>query len=69
MTTREMALVVVCFLPCGRRTFIALGATIVLVIIKNMSSKKIMSVIDDILKVGVILVLLFNINPFLLMSN
>ena len=48
-----------CF-PCGSNTLIALGDTMVEVIMKNISNKNMMSVMDAILKLGDILFLLFN---------
>ena len=66
MTTRAVAFTVVCFFPCGRSTLMALGETIVLVIIKKMSRRNIMSVIDAMLNVGLTFVLRLNIGslPF-----
>lgn len=54
-----MGLAEVCSEPCGRSTLMAFGDTMVEVIIKNISSKKIKSVIDDMLKLGDIFCLLF----------
>ena len=50
----------VCCLPCGSNTLMALGDTIVEVIIKNINNKNMMSVIDAILKLGDIFCLLFS---------
>ena len=50
----------VCCFPCGSSTLIALGDTMVDVIIKKISSRKIRSVMDAILKLGDILALRFN---------
>ena len=60
MITRVSGFADVCCLPCGSNTLIALGETMVEVIIKNISNKNMMSVIDAILKLGDILFLLFN---------
>jgi hypothetical protein len=60
MTTRVSGLADVCCFPCGRSTFIAFGDTTVDVIIKNISSRKMTSVIDAMLKLGDILALLFS---------
>ena len=54
-----MGLAEVCSEPCGRSTLMAFGDTMVEVIIKNISSKKIKSAIDDMLKLGDIVCLLF----------
>ena len=51
----------VCFEPCGNNTFIAFGVTIVEVIIKNMSNRNIISVIDDIENASIVLVFLLSI--------
>ncbi|MEI3074357.1 MAG: hypothetical protein V8T40_08885 [Phocaeicola vulgatus] len=50
----------VCCLPCGSNTLMALGDTMVEVIMKNISNRNMMSVIDAILKLGDILCLLFS---------
>jgi hypothetical protein len=50
----------VCCFPCGNNTLIALGDTMVDVIIKKISSRKIRSVMDAMLKLGDILTLRFN---------
>ena len=50
----------VCCFHCGNNTLIALGDTMVDVIIKKISSRKIRSVMDAILKLGDILALRFN---------
>lgn len=60
MITRVNGLAEVCCFPCGSNTFMALGDTMVEVIIKNISNKNMMSVIDAILKFGDIFCLLFN---------
>ena len=60
MITRVNGLADVCCLPCGSNTLMALGETIVDVIMKNISNKNMMSVMDAILKLGDILFLLFN---------
>ena len=60
MITRVSGFAEVCCLPCGSNTLIALGETMVEVIIKNISNKNMMSVMDAILKLGDILFLLFN---------
>ena len=52
----------VCLLPCGSSTLMALGDTIVLVIMKKISSRKMMSVIDDMLKSGLVFVLRLSIS-------
>ena len=57
----------VCCFPCGSSTLIALGDTMVDVIIKKISSRKIRSVMDAILKLGDILALRFN-TPLILNS-
>ena len=60
MMTRVNGFADVCCFPCGSKTLIALGDTIVEVIIKNISNKNMISVMDAILKLGDILCLLFN---------
>jgi len=50
----------VCCLPCGNRTLMALGDTTVEVIIKNISNRKMTSVMEAMLKLGDTLFLLFN---------
>ena len=60
MITRVSGLADVCCFPCGSNTLMALGDTIVEVIIKNISNKNMISVMDAILKLGDILCLLFN---------
>ena len=50
----------VCLLPCGKSTFMALGVTIVDVIMKNINNRKIISVIEDIEKVSIVFVFLFS---------
>lgn len=47
----------------------ALGDTIVEVIIKNISNRNIKFVIDDILKLGDIFCLLFNAIPYFILSG
>jgi hypothetical protein len=59
MITRETVFAIVCLLPWGRSTLMALGETMVLVIMKNMSNRNMMSVIDAMLNVGVAFVLRF----------
>jgi hypothetical protein len=58
---RTIGFAEVCLLPCGNSTFMALGVTIVDVIIKNINNRNMMSVIDDIEKASIVLVFLFNI--------
>ena len=60
MITRAIGLAEVCSEPWGRSTLMAFGDTMVEVIIKNISSRKIRSVMDDMLKLGDIFCLLFN---------
>ena len=60
MITRVNGLADVCCYPCGSNTLMALGDTMVEVIIKNISNKNMMSVMDAILKLGDIFCLLFN---------
>ena len=60
MITRVNGFADVCCYTCGSNTLMALGDTIVEVIIKNISNKNLMSVMDAILKLGDILLLLFN---------
>ena len=50
----------VCSEPCGSNTLMALGETIVDVIMKNINNRNIRSVIDDMLNVGDIFCLLFS---------
>ncbi len=50
----------VCFCACGKVTLMALGITTVEVTIKKMSSRKMTSVIEAMLKFSDTLVLLFN---------
>ena len=64
MMTRVSGLADVCCELCGNNTLMALGLTIVDVIIKNISSRNMMSVIDDILNCGDILFLRFSISLF-----
>jgi hypothetical protein len=59
MVMRAIGCVWTLSLPCGRFTFIALGTTMVDVSIKKINSRKMMSVIDDIEKSPMVLVLLF----------
>ena len=59
MITRVNGLAEVCCFPCGNKTLMALGETIVEVIMKNINNKNMMSVMDAILKFGDILFLLF----------
>ena len=61
MITRVRGLAEVCCFPWGRSTLMALGVTIVEVIMKNISNKNTRSVIDDMLKVGDILFLRFKL--------
>ena len=58
--TRVNGLAEVCCFPCGSNTLMALGETIVEVIMKNINNKKMISVMDAILKLGDILVLRFS---------
>ena len=60
MMTRAKGFAEVCWLPWGNSTLMALGVTIVDVIMKNISSKKMISVIDDIEKVSIVLVFLLS---------
>ena len=62
MMTRVSGLADVCCELCGSSTLMALGLTIVDVIIKNISSRNMMSVIDDILNCGDTLLRLFSIS-------
>ena len=55
-----MGFVVVFSFPCGSNTLIEFGDTIVEVIMKKISNRKITSVMDAMLKLGDILDLLFN---------
>ena len=62
MMTLAKGFAEVCCELCGNSTLMAFGLTIVDVIIKNISSRKMMSVIDDMLKCGDILFFLFSIS-------
>ena len=61
MITRAKGFADVCLLPWGSNTFMALGVTIVDVIMKNINNKKMISVIDDIENVSIVLVFLLSI--------
>ena len=60
MMTLARGLADVCCFPCGNNTLMALGDTTVDVIMKNISKRKMMSVMEAMLKAGDILVLLFS---------
>ena len=59
MVTRVSGLAEVCCLLCGSKILMALGCTTVDVIMKKISSKKMTSVIDDMLNAASALVCLF----------
>jgi hypothetical protein len=54
----------VCCLPWGSSTLMALGVTMVEVIMKNISNKKMISVMEAMLKAGDILFLLFKLTTY-----
>ena len=62
MMTRVNGLADVCCELCGSNTFMAFGLTMADVIMKNISNRNIMSVMDDILNCGDILFLRFSIS-------
>ena len=61
MITRARGFAEVCCLPWGSNTLIALGVTMVEVIMKNINNKKMISVIEAMLKEGDILFRLFKL--------
>ena len=61
---RAIGCVWVLSFPWGRFTFIAFGTTMVDVSIKKINSRKMMSVIDDIEKEPMVLVLLFIMDSY-----